>query len=180
MALQDHARHSKFDSNWYKWVSPSESNPNEHDRTFIGVQSWRLHTFLVSWHVQVCSMLRDWARCRTCLKEGLCSSHWQPPMRRRNKKTWQTDSESLSCNMSKPTGSNQLDPCLDAKKTCFQAVVRIGSPGGLVADYGLAAAQLLRLRSQGPRGPMFFWYGLGMMQSNIIFWGGIFCDIFFV
>lgn len=30
-----------------------------------------------------------------------------------------------------------------------QAVVRIASPGGMVADYGLAAAQLLRLRSKG-------------------------------
>lgn len=33
-----------------------------------------------------------------------------------------------------------------------QAVVRIGSPGGMVADYGLAAAQLLRLRSKGRLG----------------------------
>eukprot|EP00435_Cladocopium_sp_Y103_P042158 s1083_g11.t1 len=30
-----------------------------------------------------------------------------------------------------------------------QAVVRIGSPGGRVMDYGLASAQLLRLRSKG-------------------------------
>ena len=28
--------------------------------------------------------------------------------------------------------------------------MRIGSPGGMVADYGLAASQLLRLRSKGP------------------------------
>lgn len=36
-----------------------------------------------------------------------------------------------------------------AKSPHDQAVVRIGSPGGRVTDYGFAAAQLLRLRSKG-------------------------------
>ncbi|CAJ1387323.1 unnamed protein product [Effrenium voratum] len=37
----------------------------------------------------------------------------------------------------------------DAMKKQLEAVVRLASPGGAVADYGLGAAQLLRLRHQG-------------------------------
>eukprot|EP00434_Breviolum_minutum_P006857 symbB.v1.2.006049.t1/scaffold339.1/size225540/13 len=74
-------------------------------------------------------------------------------------KTFVFDFQPAMTGMVRPEGmKKQLEDLRDivtfilhtAKSPHDQVVVRIGSPGGMVADYGLAASQLLRLRSKGP------------------------------
>lgn len=73
-------------------------------------------------------------------------------------KTFVFDFQPAMTGMVRPEGmKKQLEDLRDivtfilhtAKSPHDQVVVRIGSPGGMVADYGLAASQLLRLRSKG-------------------------------